>query len=152
MESTIEFMESTVENSKIRSNHMTGNVAGIIRDVVELIELQGRLLVRDSKSVARQSVVPIIVLVAAACMMLGSIPIALLCLAEVLQVQGGLTRTLALLIATGVALALSLLLYTLGRWRLRKSLEQLDSSRQELAHNTAWFKQVLGNPGETRHA
>jgi hypothetical protein len=135
-----------------RPANVTGNVAGVIRDVVELGELQIRLLVRDTKSVVRQSVIPVILMVAAASMLLGAIPIALLGLAEALEVSAGLSRLVSLLIAAGVGAILAVILYYLGRWQLRKSIQQLDSSREELAQNAAWLKQVIASGGTSAQA
>jgi hypothetical protein len=135
-----------------RPANVTGNVAGVIRDVVELGELQIRLLVRDTKSVVRQSVIPVVLMVAAASMLLGAIPIALLGLAEALEANAGMSRLVSLLIAAGVGAILAIILYYLGRWQLRKSIQQLDSSRQELAQNAAWFKQVIGSGGTSAQA
>jgi hypothetical protein len=139
-------MRESLENGEIRPAQ-SGNVAGVIRDVVELGELQVRLLVNDTKSVVRKSIMPLILMVAAASTLLGAIPIALLALAEALQSEAGLSRLVSLLISAVVAIVLAVVLYYLGRWRLGQSVQQLDSSRQELAQNAAWFKQVMGSGG-----
>jgi hypothetical protein len=139
--------ETMDKNGEIRPAQMGGNVAGVIRDVVELGELQVRLLVNDTKSVVRKSIVPLILMVAAASTLLGAIPIALLALSEALTTEVGLARPLSLLISAIVAVVLAVALYYLGRWRLRQSVHQLDSSREELAQNAAWFKQVIGSGG-----
>jgi hypothetical protein len=139
--------ETRDKNGEIRPGQMSGNVAGVLRDVVELGELQVRLLVSDTKSVVRKSVLPLILMVAAASTLLGAIPIALLALAEALVTQAQFSRPISLLISAAVAVVVAVALYYLGRWRLRESVHQLDSSREELAQNAAWFKQVIGSGG-----
>ena len=139
--------EPSGKGSHREPRRMAGNVAGVIHDVTELIELQARLFAADTKAAVRDSVPPLVLMVTAVCILLGAMPVLLLGVAEVLAVQVELSRTVSLFVAAGMGVGVALLVLAIAWWRLRRGISHLDGSLEELERNVAWIKQVLKNEG-----
>lgn len=121
------------------------NLGEVAQDFLSLVELQFELGRSDARNAVGRLAMPIILLVVAAAIALGTIPVALLFAADVL-VAAGLPRWLALLVATALGLGAVAIAGAVA-WRgLRKPLRLFSRSRDELQHNIRWIKQVL-----TRH-
>ena len=135
------------QGSHRQSRRMAGNVAGVIHDVTELIELQARLFAADIKAAVRESILPLVLMVTAVCILLGAMPVLLLGVAEVLAAQVEWSRTVSLLVAAGMGVGVALLVLVIAWWRLRRGISHLDGSLEELERNVAWIKQVLKNEG-----
>jgi formate hydrogenlyase subunit 3/multisubunit Na+/H+ antiporter MnhD subunit len=90
--------------------------------------------------------VPAALFLLAAAVALGSVPIALIFLAELLVQRAGLSQVLALLIATAVGF-LAAAAMALAAWGYaRNAVQVFQRSRDELARNIAWLKQALNRP------
>ena len=143
-------------NSNGRYRGQTPNVAASVselaHDVIELTELQAQLFMLDLKKSSQRTRTCIILCVVGVCLLLGSIPVALLALAELLVEQLAWSRSGALGASTLVGLALCAIVAGAAWAYVKKGLMSLDRSREELNRNIAWMKSTLRNAGEPRTA
>lgn len=119
---------------------------GVLRDAVELGELQLRLLREDLRETSQQAKSGIFLIIAATAMLLAVLPVSLLAMAAILELVLEFSRAAALGLAAAAGLALSLCGFALGWFVLRRSTKNLSRSREELHDNLAWVKQML-TPG-----
>ena len=122
---------------------MTGSLASVVHDITELLELQTRLFAADAKAAVRESIVPLILLVVSVCMLLGAMPVMLMGVAGALVEQTELTHTTSLFVASGAGVGVALAVLAVAGWRLRKGVQHLEGSLEELKQNVNWIKQVL---------
>ncbi len=136
-------------NGRDKSRRLTGNVAGVIHDITELLELQVKLFAADTRSALRNSMLAVVLIVLAVCTLLGAMPVALMAVAEILVEQAQLSHIEALLVASGAGIGVAVVVLAIAWWRLRRGLQHLHGSFEELDRNVAWIKHVLKN-GEPR--
>lgn len=115
-------------------------------DVITLGELQVRLLVHDVKETGRRATVGIVFLMAMTAILLGSVPVLLLGLGELLVQLAGWNRAgsyllIAALAAIGAVVAG---LYTVRK--LKKAGASLNRSSSELQSNLAFVKSLFRKP------
>lgn len=128
--------------------NVAASVSELTHDVIELTELQARLLMLDFKKSSERTRTCLILGVVGVCLLLGTIPVALLALAELLVEQLEWSRAAALGVATLVGLALSAIVAAVAWGYVKQGLISLDRSREELNRNIAWLKSTLRNSGE----
>ncbi len=118
------------------------SVGRVVRDVLTLVELQGQLLKSDACEFTEQSVRPVALFAAGSLLLLATVPVCLLAIAEGL-VAAGVWRGLAygLVALASVALAAGMTAWAWGRLRGMPPL--FARSRQELAENIALIKDSL---------
>ena len=122
---------------------VAGSVSGLTHDMVELGELQTQLLGLELKNSVRKTRTCLILAVIAACLLLASIPVALLALAELLVEQLDWTRSAAFGVATLAGLLLSAIFAGAAYAIVRRGLVSLPRSREEFGRNVAWIKSTL---------
>jgi hypothetical protein len=127
-------------------------LAGLLHDLTALVELQFQLLAVDAESASRRAVVPFLLLGAAAVFGLSALPLLLLAFAQLLRDQAGWPAALATLAAVAVGLVVAGLCTGLAYVGLRRCLEPLARSRDELRHNVEWLKAALKRQELQRHA
>ena len=133
------------------SNNVEPNVgrsfSGLAHDVVELSELQARLLLMDLRASSARLRTTAVIAVVGTTVLLGCVPVALLALAEVLVEQATWSRSLALGVSTLIGLAISGILFAVVWMKIRNGLSTFDRSRHEFAQNVGWMKSALrGHP------
>jgi hypothetical protein len=145
---------STNGQSRNESPNVATSFAGLTHDVIELAELQAQLLALDVKSTSQKARTSFILVAVGVCMLLGTVPIALVTVAELLVQQFGWSRAAGFATATllGVLLAAGILG---AAWsRFRAGVVTMQRSREEFNRNIAWVKSSLRsraqeNPVET---
>jgi hypothetical protein len=132
-------------NGRTRSDEPTvaDSVSGMAHDAIELGELQTQLLICDVKSSAKRARTSLILGVGGACLVLSSLPIVLIALAELLNDQMELPRAAGYALAAALGLLLSTGLLALAYVRIRSGIVTLERSRKELNRNISWFKSQL---------
>ncbi|MHB8903466.1 MAG: phage holin family protein [Thermoguttaceae bacterium] len=123
----------------------TASVGRVIRRVIELAELQAELLKVDARDGLKALVVPVLMLAIALAMAMGSIPVLLLALAEMLQGLG-LSEGLSLLLAAVVGMAVAAGTAWFGWKAIRKAATAFERSKVELRNNVTWFRDALKHP------
>lgn len=119
------------------------NVGEITNDIVSLAELQVKLCKLDTREAVGRLGAPAALLVVAAAVALGTIPVVLLLIAEALVAIGGFASWLALLTATVLGLGAAVVMAVVGWKKLRKPFPLFHRSRDELKRNISWIRRVL---------
>jgi hypothetical protein len=122
---------------------VAGSVSGMAHDVIELTELQLRLLRFETKQAAQRLRFVLTLAIVAACLLIASIPVALFALAEVFVEQLNWGRPAAFGAAALVGLMLSGIFGGAAYGIARSGLLSLERSREELNKNVTWFKSAL---------
>jgi uncharacterized membrane protein YqjE len=123
------------------------SLAGFGGDVTNLVELQARLAALDLRDATQRATMPAGLVAGGLMLLLGSIPVALLGIAELLVVGFRMQRAWALILTAGVAIAIGVLSALIGLPRLKSSFESLRRSREEFVRNVAWVKTILAQSG-----
>jgi hypothetical protein len=119
------------------------NLAGVGEDLMSLFELQGKLLACDVKEASQRVVLAIALIVGAAVLALGCVPVILMGLGWGLAELSGLSLPLALLIVGGVALLLAAGAVWWGATLSRRIVTVFKRSYCEFKHNLDWIKKVF---------
>lgn len=122
---------------------IVGNIADFTNDIATLAELQAKLAAMDARESMNRARIPLVVLGAAALLSLGSIPVVLIGLADVIASTWKIQPGTSQLIVGLVALVLAGLG---GFFGLKGSIRSLDSfrrSREEMVRNLSWIKTVM---------
>jgi len=122
-----------------------GNAVDAIHDVVELVELQAKLLAADTATARHKIILPTVLLLVGCCLLLGTIPVALMSLAEVFVNYIEWPQWLASGAACGCGLLLATTMLLFGWYRMKSGFNEFDNSRKELQRNVAWIKCRLRN-------
>jgi hypothetical protein len=122
---------------------VVGSVSGLTHDVIELSELQAKLFMLDVKKSSRRTRTCLILAIVGICLLLASIPVALLALAELFVEQLEWSRAAALGVSTLAGLVLSAVFAGAAYALARSGLFSLERSRDELSRNLSWIKSTL---------
>jgi hypothetical protein len=119
------------------------NIGEAIRDIVSLVELQADLFRADTRESIRGLAGSAFLLGLAAALGAGTVPVALLFIAEALAAAFGMWYWLALLISTVLGLAGAAVMALVGRAVLSNSVRPFTRSREELRRNLHYLKEIL---------
>jgi len=125
--------ESTVASSFSELTH----------DVIELAELQAQLFTLDVKEMSQSTRTSLVLAIVSASVLLGSIPAALIALAELLVQTLGWSQAAGFGVATVVGILVSAAIGAAAWSRFRTGLVTMRRSREELSRNIAWIKSNL---------
>jgi uncharacterized membrane protein YciS (DUF1049 family) len=123
--------------------NVAASVAEVTRDVIELTELQSQLLMLDLKKSAEMAKACIILAIVAACLLLASIPVALIAFGYLLveQLEWSVAGSMGL--AALVGLVLCGIVAGVAYGYVKRGLVSIERSRDELRRNVAWLKSTL---------
>jgi len=132
-------------NGRVRDDepNVATSFSGLAHDVIELSELQAQLFAHDVKCTTQKTRTSLLLSVVGACVLLGSVPVLLFALGELITEQTGwpLSAGLAIGAVVGIAISAGLML---AAWnRLSSGLSSLQRSRDEFSRNIAWIKSSL---------
>jgi len=125
-------------------------VAEFVDDLATLAELQAELAVIDFRDCARKAAVPLVLTVVGLTVVVASVPVALLGAGWLLASTLNIHRGWAMLLTSGVAMALAGLVAGLGGRRLSHSFDSFHRSRKQLWLNLAWVRTVLVTSASAR--
>jgi len=130
-----------------KAPNVAASVSDLTHDVIELSELQAQLLTLDARQSVEKARICLVLAVVGVCMLLGTIPVALLALAALLVQL--LEWSIAAAMATSmlVGLAITAAVFAFAYSYIKKGIVSFDRSRQELRRNIAWIKSTLRNRG-----
>jgi len=117
--------------------------SGLAHDVIELSELQGQLFVLDVKSTGQKTRTSIVLGVIGACVLLGTMPVLLFALAELLVEQLDWARSAGFAVSAAVGILASAAFLVASWNRLSAGLNSMQRSRDEFSRNIAWIKSSL---------
>jgi hypothetical protein len=124
--------------------------AGLAHDVIELGELQAQLFVHDVKSTTQKTRTSLLLSVVGACVLLGTLPVMLFALGQLIaeQTEWPLSAGLAIAALIGIGISAGFLA---AAWnRLSAGLNAMQRSRDELNRNIAWIKSSLKSQSSTK--
>jgi len=121
----------------------------LTHDIVSLAELQFELFRIDCREGFKRILVPVAVLLVAAVVAVGTVPIALILVAEFLAQAAGLSRAAAFSIAAMSGFFVALAIGVVGWSCLRGVVRVFERSREELTCNMNWIKHALKRPAPT---
>lgn len=128
---------------------LIGNIAEFGNDVATLAELQAKLTAHDAKECISQATIPLVVVGAALALALGSVPVVLIGLADLIASGTKLSPEAARLIVGMVALALAGIVGLIALKLSIRSLESFRRSSEELSRNLSWIRTVLVHSGRS---
>jgi uncharacterized membrane protein YqjE len=131
---------------------VVGNIAELGNDVATLAELQLRLAALDFRESLARAAWPLALGAVGLALGLGSLPVALIGLAELLAAGLAIGRGWSLLIVALAALVLASAAATIAALRLGPSFASFRRSREELERNLAWIRTVLLYSGRSARA
>jgi uncharacterized membrane protein YciS (DUF1049 family) len=128
---------------------VAGSVSELTHNVIELSELQARLLALDIKKSSRRTRTCLTLAIIGVCLLLGTMPVALLALAYLFVEQLGWSHAAALGVAALVGLVVAALVGGTAWGMVRSGLISLERSREELSRNIDWLKSTLRAHGQS---
>jgi uncharacterized membrane protein YqjE len=131
-----------------KTPNVAASVSDLTHDVIELSELQVQLLTLDVKQSVEKARACLVLAVVGACMLLGTIPVALLAFAALLAEQLGWSYAAAGAMAAFVGLLIAGVVLGVAWSYIKKGLVSFDRSREELRRNVAWLKSTLRTRGQ----
>lgn len=124
-------------------NGLAENMGKLAHDIVSLTELQFELFRSDCREGLKRMLVPIAMLLVAGTVAVGTVPIALTLIAELLTQAGGLSRAAAVSIAALSGFIVAVAIGVAGWCSLRGVVRVLERSGEEFARNMIWIKHAL---------
>ena len=118
----------------------------LTHDIVSLAELQFELFRNDCREGLKGLLIPVALLLFAGIVAAGTVPVALIFLAELLAQAAGLSRAAAFSIAALGGFIVAVALGVVGWSRIRGVGRVFERSREELTRNMTWIKHVLKRP------
>ncbi len=135
-------------SSTAPSDGVAKDMGELTHDIVSLAELQFELFRNDYRKGMKGLLLPVALLLLAGIVAAGTVPVALITVAELLTQAAGLSRAASFSIAAlggfGVAVAVGVV----GWFCIRGIGRVFERSREELARNMSWIKQSLKRPIE----
>ena len=127
-------------------NGVAKDMGELTHDIVSLAELQLDLFKIDFREGSKRMLVPVALLLVAGIVAVGTVPIALILVAEFLAQAAGLSRAAAFSIAAMSGFIVALAIGVVGWSYLRTVVRVFERSREELTRNMTWIKHALKRP------
>ncbi len=132
---------------------VVGGITEFGNDLMTLAELQAKLAALDFKESVERAVVPLMVSFGGLAVLLASLPVVLIGVAQLLASAFSLNFGWALVLVGVVALAGSAAVVMIAGLQFSRSFESFRRTREELIRNLAWIRTVLvysGRPASRR--
>jgi len=127
-------------------NGVAKDMGELTHDIVSLAELQFELFRNDCREGLKGLLVPVALLLFAGIVAVGTAPVALIFIAEVLAQSAGLSRAAAFSIAALGGVIVAVAVGVVGWSQIRGAGRVFERSREELARNMTWIKGTLKRP------
>jgi len=127
--------------------NVAASVSDLTHDVIELTELQVQLVALDVKQSVGKARMLLVLTVVGVCVVLGTIPVALIALAALLMHFLAWSAAAATCVAALVGLIVAGAILGTAYSYIKKGLFSMDRSREELRRNIAWLKSTLRTRG-----
>jgi len=149
-------VHQTLTNDRAAGN-ATGNIAKraarntryIAQDIIELVNLQGRLLAADLQASQSRLKVSAALIVVGLIAFISSLPVALIATAEALR-YWGLPTVGAYFAAAGIGLVIAVIAIPLAWNFLRRALGVFKRSATEFQRNLECFKEIIAPDDDGR--
>jgi hypothetical protein len=121
------------------------NMSELTHDIASLAEFQFELFRNDCRQGLKRMLVPIALLLVAGAVAVGTVPIALTLIAELLA-HAGLSRAAAFSITAFGGFIAAAAIGVAGCFYMRGVVRVFERSREELTRNMNWIKHALKRP------
>jgi predicted nucleotidyltransferase len=128
------------------ANVVAKGMGELTHDIVSLAELQFELFRIDCRDGIRRILIPAALLLFAGIVAVGTVPIAMILVAEFLVQVAGLSRAAAFSIAALSGFIAAVTIGVVGWSYLRGVVRVFERSREELTRNMTWIKHALKRP------
>jgi uncharacterized membrane protein YciS (DUF1049 family) len=128
--------------------NVAASVSELTSNIIELTELQSQLVVLDVKKSVEKAKLCVILGIVAACLLLASIPVALIAFGYLLHQQLEWSIAASMGVAAFVGFALCGIVGGVAYTLMQNGVVTLERSRDELSRNIAWLKSTLRNQSE----
>jgi len=136
----------TIDSKYTHSNpvlHLKSTAGAFAGDLLELVELQGKLFRADAKAAFRQSMGFAMMLFISCTCLLGCLPVLVFGIASAISHFFEIDAWVAQLSVAGAISLLSLIIATVAVAKLTKVNSQFRRSSEEFARNLEWTKKVF---------
>ena len=133
-------------------NGLAQGMGDVTHDILSLAELQFEIFRSECREGLKGMFVPVALLLGAATVAVGTVPIALIFLAELLTQVAGLSRAAAFSIAVLGGFSAAAVMGVVGWSYMRGVARIFTRSREELTRNMTWIKQALKRPAPVEAA
>jgi formate hydrogenlyase subunit 3/multisubunit Na+/H+ antiporter MnhD subunit len=130
-------------------NGVAKGMGELTHDIVSLAELQFELFRIDCREGLNRMLIPVALLLFAGIVAIGTVPVALIFIAEFLEQAAGLSRAAAYSIAAMGGFIVAVAMGVVGWSYMRVVVRVFERSREELTCNMAWIKHALKRPAPT---
>ena len=130
-------------------NWVAKGMGELTHDIVLLAELQFELFRIDCREGLKRMLIPVALLMFAGIVAIGTVPVALIFIAEFLEQAAGLSRAAAYSIAAMGGFIVAVTMGVVGWSYMRGAVRVFERSREELTHNMTWIKRALKRPTPT---
>jgi hypothetical protein len=127
-------------------NGVANRLGEVTHDIVSLVELQLELFKADCREGSKRMLIPVALLLVEGIVAVGTVPIALILVAEFLAQAAGLSRVAAFALSAIGGFLVAVAMGVAGWFRMRGVVRILERSREELTRNMAWIKHALKRP------
>lgn len=127
-------------------NGVAKNMGELTHDIMSLAEFQFELFRIDCREGVKQMLIPVGLLLLAGSVAVGTVPIALVCIAEFLVQATGLSRAAAYAIAATGGFIAAAAVGVAGWFSIHALARVFERSREELTDNMTWIKRALKHP------
>ena len=127
-------------------NGVAKGMSELTHDIVWLAELQFELFRIDCREGLKRMLIPVALLLFAGIVAVGTVPVALICIAEFLAQAAGLSRAAAYSIAAMSGFIVAAVTGVGGWSYMRVVVRVFERSREELTRNMTWIKHALKRP------
>jgi hypothetical protein len=133
-------------SSTAPSDGVAKDMGELTHDIVSLAELQFELFRNDCRKGLRGLLIPVALLLFAGILVAGTVPVALMVIAEFLAQAAGLSRAAAFAVAALGGFIAAVALGVAGWSHFRGVARIFERSREELTRNMSWIKHALKRP------
>ena len=130
-------------STQSQPNGVAKGIGEMTHDIVSLAELQFELFRIDCREGLKRMLIPVTMLLFAGIVAVGTVPIALILVAEFLTQAAGLSRAAAFSIAAMSGFIVAVAIGVVGWSYLRGVVRVFERSREELTRNMTWIKHAL---------
>ena len=122
----------------------------LTHDIVSLAELQFELFRIDCREGLKRMLIPVMLLLFAGIVAVGTVPVALIFIAEFLEQAAGLSRAAAYSIAAMSGFIVAVAMGVVGWSYVYGVVRVFERSREELTRNMTWIKHALKRPAPVK--
>jgi hypothetical protein len=142
--------DSTGETESMKPDSHHG-VRHLLADISELIELQARLTANDVRASLKGLIVPVGLLALAAIVLLGTLPVILLAVANAIVVELQWPNYAAQFASGGLSILLAITLVSVAIIKLKRITVPLEQSANELSKNFESIRDLLRGQMDTNN-